>query len=145
MSRVLAVWLALVSGAVAAPSDEIEALLAYVGKLEGASLIRNGDAHPAAAVAHLRRKWTAQKEQIQSAEDFIRLCATGSSVSGLASTIRFADGHEEEAAVVLQRQLKAIRGAPAARSGAAVEGSPQPAPSGRIADRNTGSKMTARI
>ena len=117
MLKYLAVLLVLGARAVAAPVDEIEALLTYVGKLEGASFIRNGDAHtPAEAVDHLRTKWMAQKGQIKSAEDFVRLCATKSILSGKPYTIRFADGHEEEAAQVLFKQLKIIRRPPASRS-----------------------------
>ena len=122
MLKYLALLLVLSGNAFAAPVDEIEALLTYVGKLEGASFIRNGDAHtPAEAVDHLRTKWTAQKGQVKSAEDFIRLCGTKSTVSGKAYTIRFADGHEEESAQVLSKQLKIIRQppkpAPASRGG----------------------------
>ena len=114
MLKYFLLLIALAGGAAAAPVDEIEGLLAYVGNLEGASFVRNGDAHtPAEAVAHLRTKWSAQKKQIQSAEDFIRLCATSSTVSGKPYTIRFSDGHEEKAGELLLKQLKMIRSAPA--------------------------------
>jgi len=94
----------------AEPSDEIEPLLHYVGVLDGASFVRNGSAHtPKEAEAHLRLKWNNQKTQISSAEDFIRLCATKSSMSGKVYIIRFKDGHEEEAASVLAKQLALIR------------------------------------
>jgi len=96
----------------AAPVDDIESLLHYVGALQGAAFIRNGESHtPTEAEAHLRLKWTKQKDQIGSAEDFIRLCGTKSSVSGKPYIIRFSDGHEEAASDVLSRQLLIFRGA----------------------------------
>jgi Family of unknown function (DUF5329) len=97
-------------GDAAAPTDEIEALLRYIAALDGASFIRNGDAHsPKEAEAHLRLKWGQQKKDIRSAEDFIRLCATKSSISGKAYSIKFKDGREEEASLVLSKQLAALR------------------------------------
>lgn len=101
--------------ATAAPADEIEGLLRFVARLEGASLLRNGATHPPqAAEAHLRLKWNQQKAKIETAEDFIRLCATKSSVSGKPYSIRFKDGHEEPCATVLMSRLQLIRTTPAA-------------------------------
>ena len=109
-------FIVAVSGA-AAPVDEIEDLLRYVASMDGASFVRNGDVHaPKEAEAHLRLKWTKQKSQIATAEDFVRLCGTKSSISGKAYLIRFKDGHEENAADVLLRQLQLIRAAPPATS-----------------------------
>lgn len=91
---------------------EIESLLHYIGAMEGASFVRNGQVHtPKEAEAHLRLKWTNQKSRIATAEDFIRLCGTKSSLSRKAYVIRFKDGHEEEAAVVLSKQLQVVRAA----------------------------------
>jgi hypothetical protein len=110
MLKLLPLFLATLVGAVAAPVDEIESLLHFVGGLQGATFIRNGSAHsPSAAEAHLRLKWSNQKDQIKSAEDFIRLCATKSSMSGDPYLIRFADGHEEPAAAVLSTRLAILR------------------------------------
>ena len=101
----------------AAPAVEIEALLHYVATLDGATFIRNGSAHtPAEAEAHLRLKWDRQKDQVVTAEDFIRLCATQSSVSGQPYLIRFRDGREEEAAIVLTRRLATLRHPPDKKS-----------------------------
>ncbi|MEO6569717.1 MAG: DUF5329 family protein [Opitutaceae bacterium] len=124
-ARIAATWCTLLTlicltGAPAAtpappppPTAEIEALLRFVAALDGATFIRNGDAHsPKEAEAHLRLKWGQQKKDIRSAEDFIRLCAAKSSLSGKPYSIKFKDGHEEEAAVVLSRQLKIIRTVP---------------------------------
>ncbi len=97
----------------AAPMDEIESLLHFIGGLDGASFIRNGDAHtPTEAEAHLRMKWSKQRSEITSAESFIRLCGTKSSVSGKPYLIRFKDGHEEEAGRVLLKELEVLRSKP---------------------------------
>lgn len=106
---------ATTGAAATTPTDEIEALLRYVAALDGASLIRNGDAHsPKEAEAHLRLKWGQQKKDVRTAEDFIRLCATKSSISGKPYSIKFKDGREEEAALVLTKQLVVLRaGSPA--------------------------------
>ncbi|HVU15858.1 MAG TPA: DUF5329 family protein [Candidatus Didemnitutus sp.] len=111
----------------AAPRDEIEALAHFLGHLDGADFVRNGSTHTAAeAEAHLRLKWKNQSDQIVTAEDFIRLCGTGSSMTGQPYLIRFKDGHEEPCAVVLQRELKAIRNKAAAEPNRATLPSPAP-------------------
>lgn len=108
--RYLLVFSALVLSAFAAPRDEIEALLHYIGNLEGASFIRNDEPHtPQEAEGHLRMKWEKQESKIATAEDFIRLCGTQSVVSGKSYLIRFKDGHEEQSGVVLLKQLAVIR------------------------------------
>jgi hypothetical protein len=110
MLKHLAFFALLFAAAVAAPVDEIESLLGYIGGLHDAVFIRNGDEHtPTEAESHLRLKWSHQKDEIKTAEDFIRLCGTKSSMSGKPYTIRFADGHEEPAAEVLLKQLAKIR------------------------------------
>jgi len=113
MRWLLCLFLVTVAAAAAEPGAEIEALLAYVGNLDGAAFLRNGSSHtPAEAASHLRLKWSNQRGGIATAEDFVRLCGTKSSLSGRAYLIRFADGREEPAAQVLLRQLQVIRRAP---------------------------------
>lgn len=120
MLKFLPLFLLTAVAAVAAPVDEIESLLHYIGGLQGATFIRNGSEYPAsAAESHLRLKCSNQKKQVQTAEDFIRLCGTKSSMSGDPYLIRFADGHEEPAATVLTRQLGVLRN---------VSGTAPPAP-----------------
>jgi hypothetical protein len=113
--RLVTYFLGVFIGAVcnaATPVDEIESLLHYIGTMESTSIVRNGDVHtPKEAEAHLRLKWTKQKAQIATAEDFIRLCGTKSSMSGKAYVIRFQDGHAEDSAAVLSKQLQVIRAA----------------------------------
>lgn len=105
------VCLCLVSIAHAAPAPatatvEIEALLAYVKQLDGATFVRNGSGHaPAAAEAHLRMKWENQAAKIKTADDFIELCATKSSLSGERYRIRLKDGAVRDSAEVLREEL----------------------------------------
>lgn len=91
---------------------EIEQLLAHVASLGDARFVRNGSDYPAAkAVEHFRLKWGKQRAKVTSAERFIELCATKSSVSGDAYTIRFADGRVVPAAEVLTAELARLRAA----------------------------------
>jgi hypothetical protein len=96
----------------AAPISEpqkIEALLASIEHLQGAVFIRNGSEYTAAQAAeHLRYKWNKAGDRVKTAEDFIVLCATKSSMSGLAYRIRFADGTTLDSAVFLEQQLKRL-------------------------------------
>lgn len=98
------------SPAATPPNLEVEALLRYVGELKGETFIRNGTAHTAMeAEAHLRMKWNNAGARVATAEDFILYCATKSSFSGREYLVRFPDGHEEPAALVLARELKRLR------------------------------------
>lgn len=88
--------------------QKIEALIDHVAGLRDAKFIRNGTEYDAKdAAAHLRRKLSAQRSSIKSVEDFIRLCGTGSSVSGDAYQIRMPDGREVACATYLRQQLGA--------------------------------------
>ena len=113
MIRRLALLLALLASSLAwasAPptqAQRIEALIAAVGKLKGATFIRNGSEHTAAeAAAHLRLKWKNAGKRVRTAEDFIRYCATGSSMTGRKYRIRFADGREMDSADFFQAELR---------------------------------------
>jgi hypothetical protein len=99
--------------AVAAPTvadREIDALIASVGALKGASFIRNGDAHTAVdAASHLQLKRRKAGRRIKTAEDFISLCATRSSLSGKPYQIRLANGTTVASADFLRARLREIR------------------------------------
>ncbi len=111
--KIVASLLFLLLGSVcfAAPAaTEIEALLNYVGGLDGATFIRNGSAHSAReAESHLRLKWEKQAKKVATAEDFIVLCGSKSSMSGERYRIRFKDGSERFCDEVLTEQLAALR------------------------------------
>lgn len=84
----------------------IDYLIDSVAALKGASFIRNGKAYDAAkAASHMRLKLRFAGSKIHTAEDFIVCCGTGSSVSGINYTIRFADGHSVDSASYLRRKL----------------------------------------
>lgn len=87
-------------------TERIESLIQHVETLEGAVFIRNGEEHDCTAAAkHMRDKWNWKKKEIETAEDFIRVAATKSSMSGEVYRIRFKDGHEEKCGEYLRKQL----------------------------------------
>jgi hypothetical protein len=88
---------------------KIEALIAAVEALPDAKFIRNGSEHDAAAAAdHLRLKWRNAGKRVATAEDFIRYCATESSLTGRRYRIRFADGREVDSAEFFNAALARI-------------------------------------
>jgi hypothetical protein len=95
------------------PEPEIEKLLGALQQIEGAAFVRNGtDYTTVQACEHLRLKWSKQKDSIHSAEDFILLCGTKSSMSGKPYLIKFADGHSEECGPYLTALLRSLRPKP---------------------------------
>lgn len=90
-------------------TQKIEAMINAVDQLQDATFIRNGSPYNChAAASHMRRKWNWQKDQIKTAEDFIRLAASTSSESGQPYLIRFKDGREMTSAQYLSTALKAM-------------------------------------
>ena len=84
----------------------IEYLLTVVASLQDAQFIHNGKSYDSkAAVDHLRTKLRAAGSRVQTAEDFIRDCASKSSISGKPYEIRFADGTVLLAADFLRQKL----------------------------------------
>lgn len=94
------------------PSTEehrIDYLIASIASLRNVQFIRNGVAYDARAAAdHLRLKRFRAGSRVVTAEDFIKLCAAGSSLSGTPYTIRFADGHVVTSEVYLRQRLAAF-------------------------------------
>lgn len=92
-------------------ATEIQGLLTATEK-SGATFIRNGKSYSAEeAVEHMQKKYAhfAKKGKIKTAEDFIRLAATKSLMSGKPYTLGLPDGDEQPSAVWLQAQLEQIR------------------------------------
>lgn len=88
--------------------QKIDYLIAVVADLHDAAFIRNGTAYDASqAAAHMRLKLRFAGSRVKTADDFIRCCATGSSVSGVNYTIRFANGPTVDAASWLRSKLAA--------------------------------------
>jgi hypothetical protein len=85
---------------------KIEYLIATIETLPNAQFIRNGTAYNAKSAAdHLRLKLRQAGSRVVTALDFIRLCASVSSVSGLPYQIRFADGHTITSEAFLRQKL----------------------------------------
>lgn len=109
--------LTLVSGAIGAMDDveknKIEFLISSVETLQGAKFIRNGSEYEGKAAAdHLRMKLKMAGREIKTADDFIRLCASKSYISGTPYLIRFSDGKTIEAEVYFREKLKEYPPAP---------------------------------
>jgi hypothetical protein len=85
----------------------IDYLIDSLGQLKGAVFIRNGSEYAAAAAQkHLRDKLNYGGERIQTAEQFIKYCATESSLSHKPYQIRFADGHAANTADYFNQKLR---------------------------------------
>ncbi|MBP1773431.1 MAG: hypothetical protein H6P99_2594 [Holophagaceae bacterium] len=87
--------LVLVLAVPASPPEaqKIETLIQAVANLQGAVFLRNGTEHtPQQAADHLRLKWKNAGGRVKTAPDFIRHCASGSSMSGRPYEILLKDG-----------------------------------------------------
>jgi len=85
---------------------KIEYLITSIESLQGAQFLRNGTAYDAKQAAnHLRLKLRTAGSRVVTAEDFIRLCASVSSVSGIPYQIRFADGRVVSSEAYLSEKL----------------------------------------
>ena len=91
----------------------IDALIVWVtAQPAEVRFVRNGSDYATAdAVKLMRNKWDSQKDAVQTADDFIRLCASRSEHSGKPYRIRLADGSERDSGEVLREQLARIRAA----------------------------------
>ena len=87
----------------------INYLLDYVVKSE-ATFIRNGQTHtPQEAVSHIKAKYEHFKNEIKTPEDFIRLAASKSLLTGKPYLVRTPDGRETHLDVWLTDALKEYR------------------------------------
>src|SRR5437660_3425627 len=87
----------------------VDYLIDYVGK-SNATFIRNGVSHtPAEAVAHIKAKYEHFKNEIKTPEDFIRLSASKSLLTGKPYLVRTPDGKEMHLDVWLTDALKEYR------------------------------------
>lgn len=90
-------------------TKKIDALIVSVERLPGAVFIRNGSEYDGKHAAdHLRMKWKYAGKRVKTAEDFIRCCASASSMSGKKYRIRFADGRTVDAEQFFHQQLRLI-------------------------------------
>jgi len=105
------VVLALFSGVGNAQEDiekkRIDFLLSSVENMQGAKFIRNGTEHDGKeAAAHLRMKLQKAGDKVRTADDFIRLCASKSYLSGKPYKIRTPDGKTENSDRYFREKLK---------------------------------------
>ena len=109
----LLVLLSLMGGyAYAQDSSEaakIRYLIGSVEALQGVKFLRNGSEYDAKKAAdHLRLKLKMAGDRVKTAEDFIRLCGSKSSVSGEAYRMRLPDGTTMYAEAFFRERLKAL-------------------------------------
>jgi hypothetical protein len=125
MRRLLVILLAcfaVATTAAAAPLPpgaraEVDALLSKF-EASGCEFSRNGDWYSGAeAKAHLLRKlkYLEDKGMVQSAERFIELAASSSSMSGQPYLVRCGGGLPVQSGTWLRSQLQAMRSAAEAR------------------------------
>jgi Family of unknown function (DUF5329) len=104
------VILTLFSGVVSAQDNiekkKIEFLISSVENLKGAKFIRNGSEYDGKKAAeHLRMK-LQNALVVQTADDFIRLCASKSSITGKPYMIRLSDGKTIKSEEYFREKLK---------------------------------------
>ncbi len=113
-SRSLVALVALV-GIVAqiSAAEPLEQTIAYLIDQvanSNATFIRNGVSHtPAEAVAHIKAKYGHFKDRIKTPEDFIRLSASKSLLTGKPYLVRRPDGKEMQLDAWLTDALKMHR------------------------------------
>ena len=103
--------LALFSGVVIAQDNaekkKIDYLLSSIKNYEGAIFIRNGTEHNGKEAAeHLRSKLKSAGGKVQTADDFIRLCASKSFIWGKPYMIRSSDGETTNSEQYFREKLK---------------------------------------
>ena len=105
------VILTIFSGAVSAQDNiekkKIEFLISSVENLKGAKFIRNGSEYDdgKAAAAHLRMK-LQNALVVQTADDFIRLCASKSIITGKPYIIKLSNGKTIKSEEYFREKLK---------------------------------------
>jgi superfamily II DNA helicase RecQ len=96
----------------------IQQLIAEVEGLHQGTFIRNGLSYDAEkAASHLRDKLAYFKNDIHTADDFIRLCATRSEMTGIRYKLKDGSGVPVDAAEWLYTRLAKMRSAQQAEHG----------------------------
>ena len=103
--------LVLFAGAVSAQDTiekkKIEFLISVVENLKGAQFIRNGTEYNGKEAAeHLRVKLQKAGDRVRTADDFIRLCAAKSLLSGKPYMIRSSDGKTIKSEEFFREKIK---------------------------------------
>jgi hypothetical protein len=88
-------------------SAKIQYLISSIETLKGAKFLRNGVEYDTkAATEHLQLKLRMAGDHVKTVDDFIRLCASKSSVTGKPYQIRFSNGTTQDTEVFFRDRLK---------------------------------------
>ena len=102
------------SAGAAPTTDETVAYLIKHTAESKLTFIRNGSEHDSAEAAKLmQRKYDYVKKEVKTPEDFIRLAATKSHLSGKPYLVKMPDGKIVQSADWLAAALQEFRGSPA--------------------------------
>lgn len=86
--------------------QKINHLICFIGNMQDAIFIRNGDEHTAKAAAeHLQLKLKKAGKRIQTVEDFIKHIASRSSLTHEPYTIRLKSGRVYDCEFILKAEL----------------------------------------
>ena len=100
-------WPSLLSAREAREQQRIDYLIQALVSLKGAVFIRNGSEYDASAARdHLQQKLAYGGERVKTAEEFIKYCASQSSLSHKPYQIRFSDGKVVNTAEFFSSKLK---------------------------------------
>ncbi len=106
---ILAVILLTSTVLLADTQQEIDHLLDFVGKTD-CKYIRNGSTHTGLeAKEHINKKYAYYKDQIHSAEDFIKYSATKSEMSGVSYKVLCPGKSTQDSSAWLLDELKHFR------------------------------------
>jgi len=87
---------------------KIDFLISSVENLKGVKFIRNGSEHDGKEAAkHLRLKLEKAGNNVRTVDDFIRLCASKSYITGKPYMIKFPDGKIISSEKYLREKLTA--------------------------------------
>lgn len=103
--------LALIPGTVNAQGNielrKIDFLISSIAQLDGVKFVRNGSEYTGKEAAeHLRMKLQKAGAKVRTADDFIRLCASSSYLSGNPYMLKFPDGNTKKSADYFREKLK---------------------------------------
>ena len=104
---IIAIFSAAVSAQDNIEKKKIEFLISSVENLKDAKFIRNGVEHDGLEAAkHLRLKLEKAGSHVKTADDFIKLCASKSYVTGKPYMIKYSDGKTISSEKYLREKLK---------------------------------------
>lgn len=90
-------------------AHRIQKLIESLNKLENAKFIRNGKEHVVSeAIDHITKKWKWKQDQIKSANEFINIVGTKSSMTGKPYLIKMQSGKIIKLESWFRKELKAI-------------------------------------